>query len=111
MAKYDWMSPRELNDNPEKWLNIPHELHEVLRSLQEKMFPGFVQKLEDKQVHCLECDGHEPFAVYVVTEGKTRLCDGYVGSTDDPDNLLLHTKDIPTETEVDADGSQNYRAS
>lgn len=98
------MSPRDLDNDPKRWLNVPHELHATLLSLQEKMFPGFEQKLKDAEVHCLECEGHEPFPVWVITEDKMMLCIGYVGNPNDRDNLLLHTADIPTESEVGADG-------
>lgn len=56
-----WMSPNELKENPEKWLDIPHELHESIFSLMQMMYDdGFEVP---KHIHCLECEGHEPFDV------------------------------------------------
>ena len=88
-----WMSPRELNDDPERWLNVPHELHESLLTLQEKLFPGFNQKLKDANVHCFLCEGSKTFEVFVTTVGRVQVCTGYVGDINDMDNLLLNCVD------------------
>jgi hypothetical protein len=86
-----FMSPRELNDDPRRWLDIPHEFHETLLSLQEKLFPGFKKKLEEQKVHCLECEGVAPFDVIVKDTLEPAICNGYIG---DPDNIeLMHLVD------------------
>ena len=83
-----WMSPKQLDDDPRRWLNIPHELHESLLGLMEKLFPGFKKKLEEHKVHCLECEGIKPFEVITKNTLKRATCDGYIG---DPSNIeLLH---------------------
>lgn len=86
-----WMSPQQLFDDPKRWLNIPHEHHEVLLQLQEKLFPGFGKKLEEHKVHCLECEGIKPFEVIVKDTLKVTTCNGYIG---DPRNVqLLNVKE------------------
>ena len=87
------MSPRQLNADPHRWLSVPHELHDSLLKLQEKMFPGFTQKLKDEKVHCFLCEGRKPFEVFVPKVDKVQLCTGYVGDPDDIDNLLLNCVD------------------
>lgn len=87
------ITPRQLDDEPERWLSVPHELHEPLLKLQEKMFPGFTQKLRDKKIHCFLCEGRKPFEVFIPKAGKVQLCTGYVGDPGDPDNLLLQCVD------------------
>lgn len=83
-----WMSPKELDDNPKRWLDVPHEHHESLLRLMDKFFPGFEKKLEAQKVHCLKCEGHKPFEVIVKDTLKLAICDGYIG---DPRNVeLLH---------------------
>lgn len=84
-----WMSPKELNNNPSRLLDIPHELHESLLEFQENFFPGFKDKLVEQKVHCLQCEGEEPFEVIVKDALEPVSCDGYIG---DPGNVeLLHT--------------------
>ena len=86
-----WMSPKELNDDPKRWLDVPHELHESLLGLQEKLFPGFRSKLTAQKVHCLLCEGKETFEVIIKDTLKPAICDGYIG---DPANVdLLHTSE------------------
>lgn len=86
-----WMSPKELNDNPRRWLDTPHETHEALAELMEHLFPGFKDKLRKEKVHCLKCEGIEPFEVIIKDSFKLTKCDGYIG---DLDNVaLFHTKD------------------
>ena len=87
-----WMSPRELNDDPKRWVDIPHELHDSLLKLQERLFPGFTKKLEEAHVHCFLCNGEETFEVIIQATGEVALCDGYVGNLKEPDSVLLHTK-------------------
>ncbi len=83
------MSPRDLNTDPRRWLDVPHELHSAVLGLQEKIFPGFTEKLREGKIHCLECDGYEPFVVVIKSTNKPATCDGYVGDTDS--EVLLHT--------------------
>ena len=86
-----WMSPQNLNDDPKRWLDIPHDMHDELLKFQEKLFPGFTQKLNDSKVHCFLCEGKEPFAVTIVATGEDQTCNGYIGDSSDPVSLLLHT--------------------
>ncbi|MBA7667307.1 hypothetical protein ES703_75394 [subsurface metagenome] len=86
-----WMSPKELNENPKRWLDTPHEAHKALGTLMEKLFPGFKKKLKREKVHCLLCEGVEPFEVVVKDTLKLTMCDGYIGDKGDVE--LLHTKD------------------
>ena len=88
-----WMSPQELNDNPKRWLDIPHDLHGSLLDLQEKLFPGFTKKLDDSHVHCFLCNGEQPFEVIIKDTGKLQMCTGYVGDILQPASVLLHTTD------------------
>ncbi len=88
-----FMSPQQLNDDPKRWLSVPHELHDSLSKLQERMFPGFAQCLVEAKVHCLQCEGEKPFEVTVIENGKPGVCTGYIG---DGGNVeLLHVKDAP----------------
>jgi len=89
-----WMSPQQLNDDPKRWLDIPHEYHESLLPLQEKLFPGFTEKLKDAKVHCFLCEGKPTFEVKVLPTGKRQTCDGYVGDTSEPEDLFLHCVDL-----------------
>ena len=86
-----WMSPQDLNDDPKRWLNIPHDMHDSLLGFQEKLFPGFTQKLKGANVHCLLCEGKEPFAVTIIATGEDQTCNGYIGDSSEPESLLLHT--------------------
>jgi len=88
-----FMSPKNLNDDPKRWLDVPHELHDSLLKFQENLFPGFTQKLNDAQVHCFQCEGKEPFSVITKDAGKLQTCDGYIGDINDSENLLLHCTD------------------
>lgn len=84
-----WMSPRELNEDPKRWLGVPHELHKSLGSLQERMFPGFKKKLKARNIHCLECDGDSPFEVMVRATEEIKMCVGYVGVVGNVEYLKL----------------------
>ena len=88
-----WMSPKDLNDDPKRWLDIPHELHESLLSLQEKLFPGFKEKLNNLNVHCFLCEGRKPFEVIIKDTGELQTCTGYVGTPNEPDGVLLHCEE------------------
>lgn len=92
----EMMSPKELNDDPKRWLGIPHELHGTILPLMEKLFPGFTQRLKDAKVHCLLCEGQSPFNVIVKSTGKKQICTGYVGNASDPKNFFFSCTD-PTE--------------
>lgn len=86
-----WMSPMQLNDDPRRFLDTPHDLHESLLILQEKLFPGFKDKLAEQKVHCLQCEGKTVFEVIIKDTLNLAICDGYIG---DPDNVeLLHTSE------------------
>ena len=88
-----FISPQELYDDPKKWLSVPHELHDSVRKLMDKVFPepSFSQKLIEEHVHCLECDGLKPFEVITTDTLEVKLCTGYVG---EPGNIkLLNLKD------------------
>ena len=83
-----FMSPQQVNDDPKEWLSIPHELHESLLKLMEKLFPGFQEKLKSANIHCLDCEGHKPFKVILKDTGKEAMCTGYVGT---PQNVELYS--------------------
>ena len=83
------VSPRELSEDPRKWLSVPHELHEQLLSLQEMLFPGFTQKLEDDKIHCLECEGIQPFRILTADTLEPGTCTGWIGEKDNV--VFLHT--------------------
>jgi hypothetical protein len=85
-----WISPRQLNDDPGKFLAVPHELHESIGKLMELLFPGFSQRLEDAEIHCLECEGKQPFQV-IQKGGRPGVCVGYVGHGD---GMLLRINDV-----------------
>lgn len=86
------VSPQQVYDDPAKWLNVVHEVHEMLMGIMDAVFPDFREKLAG--IHCLECEGEAPFVVYDPAEGmKAKLCTGYV---DDPQVLLFLT-DIPQD--------------
>ena len=84
-----WMSPKQLNDDPKRWLDVPHHLHESIRKLMERIFPDFEQKLIDDKVHCLKCEGDEAFDVLVGATLKPATVTGYIG--DEGDVELYHT--------------------
>jgi len=81
------MSPNDLKEDPRQWLNIPHELHESLLQLMNMMYDG---GFDLTGVHCLECEGREPFEVFVKATGESKLCTGYV---DDPYETMLNLKE------------------
>ncbi|KKN86995.1 hypothetical protein LCGC14_0262640 [marine sediment metagenome] len=88
----EFMSPQQLYDNPKRWLNVPHVMHESLLKFQEWMFPGFSQKLVDGNIHCLECEGEKPFEVITLDTFEEKLCTGYIGV---PGNVeLLRLTDV-----------------
>ena len=87
------ISPKQLDDDPKRWLSVPHELHDSLLKLQEKLFPGFTQNLRDAHVHCFLCEGGKPFEVFVISAGKVQTCTGYVGDINYPDSILLNCVD------------------
>lgn len=81
------ISPNQLNEDPKLWLNVPHELHDSLGKLMERLFPGFHEKLED--IHCLECEGLRPFKVVTKDTLETKLCVGYVGKPEKVEFMSL----------------------
>lgn len=87
-----WMSPKDLNDDPKRWLDIPHELHDSLSGFQEKMFPGFADKLVEAKVHCLECENEKPFEVTIIDTLRPGVCTGYIGDKGNEEFLhVVHT--------------------
>ncbi len=84
-----FMSPQELNDDPKRWLDIPHGLHGSLSGLMDKMFSGFSDKLVEEKVHCLRCENLEPFDVIVRATGKPGFCVGYVGDRNRPELMNI----------------------
>lgn len=90
------MTPRDLNENPKQLLNIPHELHKDVLRLQETLFPGFGNRFKDAKVHCFECDGVQPFVVFVKSTNEMKLCVGYAGDIEnDLDHVELACRGIP----------------
>ena len=87
-----WMSPQDLDDDPKRFLDTPHDLHEDLLEFQEKLFPGFKKKLMEAKVHCLLCEGLETFEVILKDTGEKRVCDGYVGDADNVGSLHVYEK-------------------
>ena len=90
-----WVSPHDLNDDPRRWLDVHHEVHDSLSKLMEKFYPGFAHKLSEAKIHCLQCEGEEPFKVFIMATGNPGICDGYIGDIDNPE--LLHTKNLEEE--------------
>ena len=85
------ISPEQLNADPTQWLDVPHDLHESLLNLMERVYPGFEKVLQDRSIHCLKCEGKEPFEVLLKDTFKYATVDGYIG---EPDNIEeLHTAD------------------
>lgn len=84
-----WMSPQELNDDPKRWLDVRHELHESVLALMENVFPGFKQKLIDLHIHCFECEGKKPIEAMTIDKLKSVLVTGWIGEPGSPD-IMLH---------------------
>ena len=74
------MSPQEVYDEPHRWLNVPHEHHEVLGELMPKMFDNWEGRLTN--VHCLQCEGEEPFVVIDKQDFIEKLVTGYITGED-----------------------------
>lgn len=57
-----WMSPNELKAEPKRWLEVPHEFHEVLTRLMGKLYPGedWAATLKNAHVHCYLCETGKP---------------------------------------------------
>ncbi len=81
-----FISPKQLNDDPKLWLSIPHKLHNGMLEFQERLFPGFTERLSEAKIHCLSCEGEEPFEVIIIDGGKPGTCTGYIG---DKNNVEL----------------------
>jgi len=96
-----FISPKQLNDDPKLWLSIPHVLHDVLSKLQERMFPGFAQRLIGAKVHCLQCENEEPFEVITISNGEPGVCTGYIGDKGNVELLRInHTSDTEVNNEA-----------
>lgn len=89
-----FMSPADLDREPTRWLNIPHEMHETLLKLMDKMFPGFTKKLEELHIHCFQCEGDDDCPVVIANTMEEKICVGYIGEKTEPDSILLSLQDI-----------------
>jgi len=67
--------------------------------LQEKLFPGFKDKLKEQHIHCLKCDGWDDFLVILKDTFEGKICTGYIGEGNSPDDILLHLEDLEPEKE------------
>ena len=83
------VSPQQVYDDPPKWLDVVHEVHESLLALMGQLFPDFPTKLEELGIHCLPCEGKETFIVYVRPTLEKRRVTGYVEKPE----LLFHLVD------------------
>ncbi len=90
------ISPNELRADPKKWLDIPHELHESLGSLMQKMYEG-EGGFDLTDIHCLKCEGYENLAV--ITPDGPGIVTGYC--YDENGEPLLRIAEPETE-EVEA---------
>lgn len=70
------LSCQQVYDDPRLWLNVVHEVHEMLRGIMHQLYPDFGEKIKD--IHCLRCEGEEPFTVYERDTLKPKLCTGYI---------------------------------
>jgi len=80
-----FISPSELNQDRKLWLSVPHELHEVLYRLMLKLYPDF----NLNGIHCLECEGKQPFIIIDKNDLKLKLCTGYIKQGDEITLLRL----------------------
>lgn len=94
----DLMSPNDLNEDRKRWLDIPHDLHESILGLMQKLFPEF--NLDG--IHCFECEGMKPQMVILKDNLMPKLCVGYV---DINGEVLMSLRDIPKEGGDDNAGS------
>ena len=67
----DFLSPRQINDDPTLWLSVLHDMHADLLELQDGLFPGFKAKLQAAQVHCLRCESRPVFQVVDLNDRET----------------------------------------
>lgn len=95
-TKMGFTSPQKVYDDPKTWLNVPHSLHEQMGKLMVMMFPDWKTKLEAAKVHCLKCEGHEPFKVIMKETMKSGFVTGYIGT---PPDVELMVKDEKTVKE------------
>ena len=89
-----FMSPQEVHDEPSRWLDVPHEMHESLDGLMSRIFSDWEGKLND--IHCLKCENEEPFVVYQrkgLIHVVPKLCTGYLVG-DDGQVSLYHLSDV-----------------
>ena len=70
-----FISMQDIYDDPKRWLVVLHECHPMLLKMMPELFPDFAEKL--KGIHCLQCEGREPFTVYLRDGLQERLCTGY----------------------------------
>ena len=93
-----FISPQEVYDDPKRWLELVHGLHESLLSLMGELFPDFEEKLAEAKVHCLQCEGHEPIEVLGRDTWEPGRVTGYVGDLGSVELLMV----CPVGEEVEA---------
>lgn len=98
----NFISPRELYDDPKLWLSVPHSLHSSLEKLLDKLTPGFSQKLVDEEVHCYLCEGTECILAHSLETFSEIVITGHVGTQD---NILLYRTE-PTSEPICANGNE-----
>ena len=81
-----FVSPQQVYDDPKRWLEVLHEVHEPLLNLMQVLFPDFEGKLQG--IHCLCCEGQEPFEVYTRDTFQRKLVTGYIDQAQDGEPLL-----------------------
>jgi len=74
-----WISPNDLMSDPNRWLDVPHEHHEILTKLMSKLFKlDWKKTLEEHGVHCLLCDGVDLVNATEKETGVPVTIDGWV---------------------------------
>lgn len=70
------ISPNDVHADPKKWLSVPHELHDVIGSLMEKMYSDWHSITKD--IVCLRCSGHDDVEVEDRETGAPMVVTGYI---------------------------------
>ena len=83
------ISAQQVYDEPLKWLDVLHEVHESLLGFMALAFPDFQARLEGRGIHCLLCEGKETPVVYVLATWERKRVTGYVEKPE----VLLHLVD------------------
>lgn len=74
------ITPRQMFENPTRWLDVPHVLHNVLDGLMEDLFEGWYQ--HRNHVVCYECHGRPPVKIFDLLTGAPLRVVGAVMGTD-----------------------------